>query len=55
MGILLGSIALGVLLGYPFGGITYAAYGKVTPFLILAIGIIINLGKKSGNSVRISF
>lgn len=36
MGILLGSVALGVLIGYPFGGIVYDWAGKATPFWILA-------------------
>lgn len=39
MGIVLGSIALGVLLGYPFGGILYDFIGKSAPFYILS-GII---------------
>ncbi|KAJ6637229.1 Synaptic vesicular amine transporter, partial [Pseudolycoriella hygida] len=36
MGIILGSIALGVLLGYPFGGILYDFVGKSAPFYILS-------------------
>lgn len=37
LGVLLGSMALGVLVGYPFGGILYAFSGKSAPFYILAI------------------
>uniref|UniRef100_A0A1B0AA86 Major facilitator superfamily (MFS) profile domain-containing protein n=1 Tax=Glossina pallidipes TaxID=7398 RepID=A0A1B0AA86_GLOPL len=44
MGIVLGSIALGVLMGYPFGGILYDLYGKTTPFIILSTIIFICLG-----------
>ncbi|KAL8599878.1 hypothetical protein ACOMHN_025410 [Nucella lapillus] len=36
MGIALGGLALGVLLGPPFGGVMYEFTGKETPFLILA-------------------
>lgn len=43
MGIILGSVALGVLLGYPFGGILYDFVGKSAPFFILAICIFGNL------------
>lgn len=44
MGIILGSIALGVLLGYPFGGILYDFVGKSAPFYILSILILADLG-----------
>ncbi|XP_068152861.1 synaptic vesicular amine transporter [Drosophila tropicalis] len=44
MGIILGSIALGVLLGYPFGGILYDLAGKPAPFIILSAFIFLNLG-----------
>lgn len=37
MGIALGGLALGVLIGPPFGGIMYEYIGKSAPFLILAI------------------
>ncbi|KAL5284969.1 hypothetical protein ACFFRR_006971 [Megaselia abdita] len=43
MGITLGSIALGVLLGYPFGGILYDFMGKSAPFNILSSLIFIIL------------
>ncbi|KAL5285612.1 SLC18A1 family protein [Megaselia abdita] len=36
MGIALGGLALGVLIGPPFGGIMYEFVGKSAPFLILA-------------------
>ena len=36
MGIVLGGLALGVLIGPPFGGIMYEFVGKTAPFLILA-------------------
>uniref|UniRef100_A0A0K8VT97 Synaptic vesicular amine transporter n=1 Tax=Bactrocera latifrons TaxID=174628 RepID=A0A0K8VT97_BACLA len=44
MGIILGSIALGVLLGYPFGSILYDFIGKSAPFIILSTVIFLNLG-----------
>ncbi|XP_032596409.1 synaptic vesicular amine transporter [Drosophila grimshawi] len=44
MGIILGSIALGVLLGYPFGGILYDMVGKSAPFIILSTVIFLSLG-----------
>ncbi|XP_055544315.1 synaptic vesicular amine transporter isoform X2 [Wyeomyia smithii] len=37
MGTILGSIAVGVLVGYPFGGISYDILGKAAPFYILSI------------------
>lgn len=43
LGIVLGSMALGVLLGYPFGGILYAFVGKSAPFFIIAILTLITL------------
>ena len=36
MGIALGGLALGVLIGPPFGGIMYQFVGKSAPFIILA-------------------
>lgn len=36
MGIVLGSIALGVLIGYPVGGILYDLVGKSSPFWIIS-------------------
>ncbi|ELU03854.1 hypothetical protein CAPTEDRAFT_131587 [Capitella teleta] len=37
MGIALGGLALGVLVGPPFGGVMYQFVGKEAPFLILAL------------------
>ncbi|XP_019561722.2 synaptic vesicular amine transporter [Aedes albopictus] len=37
MGTILGSIAVGVLIGYPFGGIAYDIVGKAAPFHILTV------------------
>ncbi|XP_023336556.1 synaptic vesicular amine transporter isoform X1 [Eurytemora carolleeae] len=36
MGVALGGLALGVLIGPPFGGFMYEFFGKTEPFLILA-------------------
>jgi DHA1 family solute carrier family 18 vesicular amine transporter 1/2 len=36
MGIALGGLAMGVLIGPPFGGVLYDFVGKSAPFLILA-------------------
>ncbi|KAM9701066.1 chromaffin granule amine transporter [Dama dama] len=36
MGIALGGLALGVLVGAPFGSVTYVFWGRTVPFLILA-------------------
>ncbi|XP_001999980.3 synaptic vesicular amine transporter [Drosophila mojavensis] len=44
MGIVLGSIALGVLIGYPFGSILYDMVGKSAPFIILSTVIFLSLG-----------
>lgn len=45
MGLVMGSIALGVLVGYPFGGILYDLVDKSTPFNIIICVIAFNLGK----------
>lgn len=37
MGVALGGLALGVLIGPPFGGIMYEFVGKSAPFLILSV------------------
>lgn len=44
LGIVLGSMALGVLLGYPFGGILYAFIGKSAPFFIISFLTFVILG-----------
>ncbi|KAJ9586912.1 hypothetical protein L9F63_019488 [Diploptera punctata] len=42
MGFILGSMALGVLLGYPFGSLLYDFVGKMAPFLIISTAISFN-------------
>ena len=37
MGLALGGLALGVLIGPPFGGFTYEFVGKSSPFIVLAL------------------
>lgn len=37
MAIALGGLALGVLIGPPFGGVMYEFIGKSSPFIILAL------------------
>lgn len=37
MGNVLGGIAVGVLIGYPFGGVLYDFVGKMAPFLIVSL------------------
>eukprot|EP00102_Acyrthosiphon_pisum_P025857 XP_016663067.1 PREDICTED: synaptic vesicular amine transporter [Acyrthosiphon pisum] len=44
MGLVMGSIALGVLVGYPFGGILYYFVDKSTPFNVIICAITFNLG-----------
>uniref|UniRef100_A0A336L2F9 CSON011665 protein n=1 Tax=Culicoides sonorensis TaxID=179676 RepID=A0A336L2F9_CULSO len=43
MGIILGSVALGVLIGYPFGGFLYDFAGKSVPFYTIAVVLMLNL------------
>jgi DHA1 family solute carrier family 18 vesicular amine transporter 1/2 len=45
MGYVMGGIAMGVLLGYPFGSFLYDFVGKSAPFIILAITTAVVLGK----------
>lgn len=45
MGFVLGSIALGVLLGYPIGSVLYDLEGKMAPFLLVSCFIIIVICK----------
>lgn len=40
-----GGIALGVLIGYPFGGAAYQLVGRSAPFLFISFFVIINIGK----------
>lgn len=42
MGIILGSVALGVLLGYPFGGFLYDYAGKSAPFYVIAVFLTVD-------------
>ncbi|KAJ2944881.1 hypothetical protein O0L34_g1770 [Tuta absoluta] len=41
---LLGAVALGVLVGYPFGGAASSVWRPGTPFLLLAMAFVVNLG-----------
>ncbi|EZA62801.1 synaptic vesicular amine transporter isoform X2 [Ooceraea biroi] len=41
MGFVLGSIALGVLLGYPIGSVLYDLEGKMAPFLLVSCLVIV--------------
>ncbi|XP_014485151.1 PREDICTED: synaptic vesicular amine transporter-like [Dinoponera quadriceps] len=41
MGFVLGSIALGVLLGYPIGSVLYDLEGKMAPFLLVSALVVI--------------
>jgi DHA1 family solute carrier family 18 vesicular amine transporter 1/2 len=45
MGLVMGSIALGVLIGYPFGGVLYDFVDKSLPFNVIICAISFNLGK----------
>ncbi|XP_070155125.1 synaptic vesicular amine transporter [Polyergus mexicanus] len=41
MGFVLGSIALGVLLGYPIGSVLYDLEGKMAPFLLVSCFVVV--------------
>lgn len=43
MGFVLGSIALGVLVGYPIGSVLYDLEGKMAPFLLVSCFIVITI------------
>lgn len=45
MGFVLGSIALGVLIGYPMGSVLYDLEGKIAPFLLVASLIVVSICK----------
>ena len=45
MGIALGGLALGVLIGPPFGGFMYQFIGKSAPFIVLAFLALFDGGK----------
>jgi DHA1 family solute carrier family 18 vesicular amine transporter 1/2 len=44
MGIILGSMAVGVLLGYPFGSLLYDFVGKMAPFIVISVAVLLNGG-----------
>jgi len=46
MGVALGGLALGVLIGPPFGGFMYEFVGKTAPFLVLS-ALALGDGRKS--------
>uniref|UniRef100_A0A8C3JQ14 Solute carrier family 18 member A1 n=1 Tax=Calidris pygmaea TaxID=425635 RepID=A0A8C3JQ14_9CHAR len=46
MGIALGGLALGVLIGAPFGSLMYEFVGKSSPFLVLAFLALLDGGEK---------
>lgn len=43
MGFVLGSIALGVLVGYPIGSVLYDLEGKMAPFLLVSCFIVLTI------------
>ncbi|XP_045455129.1 synaptic vesicular amine transporter-like [Melitaea cinxia] len=45
LGALLGAVALGVLVGYPFGGTAYKLWSLAAPFQLIAVALLINLGE----------
>lgn len=44
MGFAMGGLALGILVGYPFGGLLYALVGKSPPFVGIALMCMFNIG-----------
>lgn len=40
-----GGVALGVLIGYPLGGMAYQLLGKPAPFLFISFFVSINIGE----------
>nr|KAG5687893.1 hypothetical protein BaRGS_027216 [Batillaria attramentaria] len=44
MGIAMGGAAVGILVGYPYGGFMYTFVGKAAPFLIISVLTLLNLG-----------
>ena len=44
MGIVLGSMAVGVLVGYPFGSLLYDFVGKMAPFIVISVAVLLNGG-----------
>lgn len=49
LGRVMGAAALGVLIGYPFGGITFSLFGKLMPFIGIATIAAINVGTCTGS------
>ncbi|XP_045506824.1 chromaffin granule amine transporter-like, partial [Colias croceus] len=41
---LLGAVALGVLVGYPFGGVAYKLWSEAAPFQLIAVAFVVNIG-----------
>ncbi|XP_072946250.1 chromaffin granule amine transporter-like [Epargyreus clarus] len=44
LGALLGAVALGVLVGYPFGGAAYLLWSPAAPFQLITVALLLNLG-----------
>uniref|UniRef100_A0A8C1Q3X8 Solute carrier family 18 member A1 n=1 Tax=Cyprinus carpio TaxID=7962 RepID=A0A8C1Q3X8_CYPCA len=54
MGIALGGLAMGVLIGAPFGSVMYEFVGKSSPFLVLAFLALFDGGKILVNDCHVS-
>ncbi|XP_028026317.1 vesicular acetylcholine transporter-like [Bombyx mandarina] len=52
---LLGAVALGVLVGYPFGGATNALWSREAPFLILTAALLANFEQRSEGPAIVMF
>uniref|UniRef100_A0A672YFU3 Solute carrier family 18 member A1 n=1 Tax=Sphaeramia orbicularis TaxID=375764 RepID=A0A672YFU3_9TELE len=52
MGVALGGLAMGVLIGAPFGSVMYEFVGKSAPFLILAFLAVFDGGKHTNTNSR---
>lgn len=50
MGFVLGSIALGVLVGYPIGSVLYDLEGKMAPFLLVSCFILLTICTRQSRS-----
>ncbi|XP_076105674.1 synaptic vesicular amine transporter-like [Mytilus galloprovincialis] len=44
MGIAMGGIAVGVLIGYPFGSLLYFYVGSSAPFILIMVFVVIDIG-----------
>ena len=49
MGYVLGGIAVGVLIGYPLGGILFDFCGESAPFILISFAVGMLLGQFQGN------